>query len=202
MSIYFYLMLSLFTVPGVCGKVGPTTRFINSLKVEEIDKNRYSKLKSNLMHVQFDYLEEKIFTNSHLYVNLTDWISAVDDLSDMFLINTKWLEEFKTLYQQIHTIQCNGSLCNFHMINMAIEGSGLLHSFGIFGVKLKVDCQMSDSLFRSKATENISLLRNEIPESELDLVDINKIEDFMLVKSYLLLAPAINGFLNSDHNIL
>ena len=198
MSICFYLMLLLLIVTGVCGEVGPTSRFINSLKVEEIDKTKYSKLRSDLTHIQFDYLEEKIFTNSHLYVNLTDWISAVNDLSDMFLINTKWLEEFKTLYQQLHTIQCNGSLCNFHMVNMAVEGSGLLHSFGIFGVKIKVNCQMSDSLFGSQATENVSLLRNENSDLELDSVDVKKIKDFMLGKSYVLLAPAINRFLNSD----
>ena len=198
MSICFYLMLLLLIVTGVCGEVGPTSRFINSLKVEEIDKTKYSKLRSDLTHIQFDYLEEKIFTNSHLYVNLTDWISAVNDLSDMFLINTKWLEEFKTLYQQLHTIQCNGSLCNFHMVNMAVEGSGLLHSFGIFGVKIKVNCQMSDSLFGSQATENVSLLRNENSDLELDSVDVKKIKDLMLGKSYVLLAPAINRFLNSD----
>ena len=198
----FYLMLLLFIVTGVCRKLGPTPRFTNSLKVEEIDKTRYSRLKSDLSHIQFDYLEEKIFTNSHLNVNLTDWISAVNDLSYMFLINTKWLEEFKTLYQQLYSIQCNGSLCNFHMINMAIEGSGLLHSFGIFGVNLKVNCQMSDSLFRSQATEDVSLLRNEYSDLELDLVDMNKIRDFMLGKSYSLLAPAINRFLNLINDFL
>ncbi|KAI6651516.1 hypothetical protein LOD99_5124 [Oopsacas minuta] len=174
-----------------CDKIGPTSRFINSLKGEPADQLRYSKLKSDLSHITFEYFEEKIFTSAELYANLTEWILAVNELSDAFLIDTKWMEEFKTVYQQLHTMKCNKSDCSFHMIDMAIEGSGLLHSFGLFGVKLGFNCQISDSLFRSDF--DVSLLENE--DSEFGLLDVDKIKDYMLIKSHLLLKPAITKFL-------
>ena len=171
-------------------KLEPTSRFIKSLKGEPIDQYKYSKLKSDLSHIKFSYSEETVFTSSHLSVNITEWQSAVHNLSETLRINARWLEEFKTAYQQWHAMECIGTQCSFRMLNMAIEGSGLLHSFGLFGVKLGVSCEVSDSLFMS--SPDVTSVENENTRLVLGLVDRDNVQEFLLIKSYLLLKPFLD----------
>ena len=189
MGLTFYLLLLLLLLATSFRKqLEPTPRFIKSLKGEPIDQSKYSVLKSDLNHVKFSYLEETVFTSSHLSVNISEWQSAVHNLSDTLRINARWLGEFNTAYQQWHSMECTGVECSFQMFNMAIEGSGLLHSFGLFGVRLGVSCEVSSSLFSSAPDVSSA----EDTEWELGLVDRDKIQEFLLIKSYLLLKPFLD----------
>ena len=181
-------LLLLYLVTTYSQTLEPTSRFLQTLKGEPIDTSRYSKLTSDLSHIKFSFLEETVFTSSHFAVNISEWRSAVSNFSDTLRINAKWLEEFTTAYKQWHTMECTGAQCSLHMFNMAIEGSGLLHSFGLFGVRLGVSYELTDSLFFPAS----DVTPAENTELELGMLDRENIQEFLLIKSYSLLKPYLD----------
>ena len=76
-------------------------------------------------------------------------------------------------------MECTGAQCSFQVHNMAIEGQRVTSLVGLFGVRLGVSCEVSDSLFFS-ASDITSV---EDTGVELGLVDRDKIRDFLLIKS-------------------
>ena len=194
-----FLIFALLVIKSEeCKRFEPTSRFIRSLRGQPIDNSKYYKLKSELSHIRIQYKSEDIFNRSATDATLTDWHSAVRGISEKLGANTLWIKELTTAYQRWQRMECDGTECSFLSINFAIEGSGLKHSFGLFGAKVGFSFYLTNNLFGREAIADVSFLDNEDEDEEVELlsvIDRQKMQEFMAIKTLLLTQPSVNKFI-------